>query len=233
MKIIHASDLHIGESPIVYSQLEKAIEEINKEKADLILITGDITHNGIHEEFEIAREYLKKFKNFLAVPGNHDSQNVGYEKFEKFINKRNFAKKIKGINIIGIDSTEPDLDEGHVGRDKYSWIEKNIKSFSIVMMHHHIIPVPGSGRERHTITDAGDFLKLITDKKTNLVLCGHKHTCNLWNLNETKILNTSTLSSIRTRGVGRGYNVIELDRNKIKSVEFKSLDSWCKNKRLF
>ena len=235
MKIIQLSDLHIGEHPKVNEYLEKAIDSVNNEKPDLILITGDITHEGIREQYQEAKQILKKIKYpWLAVPGNHDSKNVGYKKFEKFINKRNFSKKIKDIDLIGIDSSEPDLDEGHVGRDKYEWISKKVKSknFSVIMMHHHTIPVPGAGRERHMIIDAGDFLKEVTDQNVNLVLSGHKHVCNLWKIKNTIFLNASTASSVRTRGVSRGYNIIKIKNKKVTSINYKSLDTWSSNKKL-
>ena len=227
MKIVHASDLHIEDKQNVRGYIEKGLKAIKAEKADLILLTGDITDSGIYEEYRLAEKYLKGLKNWHAVPGNHDARNVGYERFEKFIHDRTFHEKIKGINLYGIDSSEPDLDDGHIGREKYEWLKERLDGgFSMIMMHHHIVPVPGAGRERHTIVDAGDFLKLVTDSNIDLVLCGHKHVCNLWKLNNTLIANTSTLSSERTRGMGRGYNVIEIEDEKVKSIKFKSLDSW-------
>ena len=135
--------------------------------------------------------------------------------------------------MIGIDSSEPDLDEGHVGREKYEWFSRKTNNmFTILMIHHHIIPVPGAGREKHMIVDAGDFLKEVTDSKIDLVLSGHKHVCNLWKLKDTIFLNAPTAGSMRTRGVGRGYNIIEIKNKKVASIKFKSLDSWSRDKKL-
>jgi Icc protein len=78
-------------------------------------------------------------------------------------------------------------------------------------MHHHLVPVPGTGRERNIVWDAGDMLALLTELKVSLVLCGHKHVPNVWQVGEMLLINSGTASSYRVRGYTRpSYNVIEI-----------------------
>src|SRR3712207_6897894 len=54
----------------------------------------------------------------------------------------------------------PDLNDGRVGREHYEFIRDSFARadewLKIFVIHHHLIPIPGTGRERNIIFDAGD-----------------------------------------------------------------------------
>ncbi len=78
-------------------------------------------------------------------------------------------------------------------------------------MHHHLVPVPGTGRERNIVHDAGDLLRVLANCGVDLVLCGHKHVPNVWRLEDMLIVNAGTCCTHRLRGKVRPcYNVIEI-----------------------
>ena len=80
------------------------------------------------------------------------------------------------------------------------------------MLHHHLLPVPGTGRERNIVNDAGDALECLQRAGVDLVLSGHKHVPYAWRLEDLFIVNAGTVSSSRLRGHGRPcYNVVEVD----------------------
>ena len=54
--IAHISDLHVGALAFQPDLLIKVIDEINEMNPDAVIITGDITENGYHMEFEKAAE---------------------------------------------------------------------------------------------------------------------------------------------------------------------------------
>jgi len=77
--------------------------------------------------------------------------------------------------------------------------------------------VPGTGRERNTVWDAGDVLALLPDMGVHIVLSGHKHVPFIWLLNGMLVVNSGTVSSYRLRGYVRpSYNVIEVDDIRIR-----------------
>ena len=52
---------------------------------------------------------------------------------------------MQGVRIVGIDSSEPDLNEGKVGRVHYDWIRREFESPSdlkVFVLHHHLLPIP-------------------------------------------------------------------------------------------
>jgi 3',5'-cyclic-AMP phosphodiesterase len=114
---------------------------------------------------------------------------------------------------VAVDSTEPDLDHGQIGRGRYGWIETEFAEpaeLRVFVLHHHLLPVPGTGRERNIVYDAGDAIECLQRAGVNLVLCGHKHVPYAWRLENLFVVNTGTVSSLRLRGKTRAcYNVVE------------------------
>jgi 3',5'-cyclic AMP phosphodiesterase CpdA len=85
------------------------------------------------------------------------------------------------------------------------------------VIHHHLIPIPGTGRERNIIFDAGDMLELLDEVGVDLVLSGHKHVPYSWKLEGMFIVNAGTASTTRLRGNTRPcYNIIEIEGSRVR-----------------
>ena len=219
--IAHISDLHCGETYFEPNLLERAISEVNDLRPDIVVCSGDLTTFGFRHEYHLAREYVNKIEceSLVVVPGNHDSRNVGYVHFEDLFGERNSVLRKGGVTIVAVDSTEPDLDNGQVGRGRYRWIEEQFTDESrlrIFVLHHHLLPVPGTGRERNVVYDAGDVIECLQRAGVHLVLSGHKHVPYAWRLENLFVVNTGTVSSLRLRGNTRPcYNVIEVSGSHV------------------
>ena len=162
--IAHLSDLHCGDPHFMPALLDRAIAEINDLTPDIVVCSGDLTTFGFRHEYAQAREYLNKIECdcLVAIPGNHDSRNVGWLHFEELFGERSSVVRKGAVTVVAIDSTEPDLDHGHVGRGRYKWIEEEFSApadLKIFVLHHHLLPVPGTGRERNVVYDAGDAIE--------------------------------------------------------------------------
>ncbi len=217
VRIAHLSDLHCGGPYFEPGLLERAIAEINELKPDIVVCSGDLTTLGFKHEYQVARQYVDKIEceALVVIPGNHDSRNVGYVHFEEMFGERNSVLRKKGVAIVAVDSTEPDLDHGQIGRGRYRWIEEEFAAepadLRIFVLHHHLLPVPGTGRERNVVYDAGDVIECLQRSGVQLVLSGHKHVPYAWRLENLFVVNTGTVSSLRLRGNTRPcYNVIEV-----------------------
>ena len=212
----HISDLHCGGPYFEANLLERAISEVNDLEPDIVICSGDLTTFGFKHEYQVARSYLDKLRceSIVVIPGNHDSRNVGYIHFEELFGERNSVLHKGAVTVVAVDSTEPDLDHGQIGRGRYRWIEEafaaNPAELRIFVLHHHLLPVPGTGRERNVVYDAGDALECLQRANVHLVLSGHKHVPYAWRLEDLFVVNTGTVSSLRLRGNTRPcYNVIE------------------------
>jgi 3',5'-cyclic-AMP phosphodiesterase len=219
--IAHISDLHCGEAYFERNMLERAISEVNELHPDIVICSGDLTTFGFRHEYKLARDYIDRIEceALVVVPGNHDSRNVGYIHFEELFGDRNSVLRKEDVTVVAVDSTEPDLDHGQVGRGRYRWIEEQFDDDSrlrIFVLHHHLLPVPGTGRERNVVYDAGDVIECLQRAGVHLVLSGHKHVPYAWRLENIFVVNTGTVSSLRLRGNTRPcYNLVEVSGSHV------------------
>lgn len=231
MKIVHISDLHFGEE-LIRKKVEKAIKQINEIEPDLVVITGDISCWGIHSEMRDAYETLIDLKpEIVAIPGNHDARNIGHEFFELYFGETKKHYKNDILSLIAADSTQPDLDDGYIGHDQKTWIESKIRNdrFNILALHHHIVPIPKTGRERNVLIDAGEMVELIVSGGITAVLSGHRHMPYSIKLMRTHIIHAGTLGSFKVLGMpDQNYNIIEIENEsislKLKFVDFGEIE---------
>ena len=218
LRIAHISDTHItgGEAYKSYAY-DLIVNEVNRGNFDFVIHTGDITNQGLREEYERASYELKKIQKPLVVlPGNHDVRNVGYELFEEFIGPRNGVFEFKDGVVIWVDSTIPDLSDGRIGGRKFRWLKERLEEYSdrkfkIVAAHHHLVPLPNTGRERNVLFNAGDVLDLLLRHDVTLYTCGHKHVPNVYRVEDLVVDNAGCTSCRKTRrGDVNSYNIITL-----------------------
>jgi 3',5'-cyclic AMP phosphodiesterase CpdA len=216
MRIAHISDLHYSKSWTFRPDLlHQCLTMVNAAEPDVVIITGDITDYGLSAEFEGVKHALEALESpYLIVPGNHDSRHEGYKKFERFFAPRFLTQKYDDYQFIGIDSSEPDLDEGHVGREQLKWMGQHLSETAIVFLHHHLVPIPNTGRERNVLVDAGEVLHLLDQSDVPLVLSGHKHVPWVWKLGRMVVSTAGTTSCERT-GVYQSFNIVELSAHRI------------------
>src|SRR4029079_10056115 len=156
--IAQISDIHCGGPDFVPTLMERADNEINDLDPDIVMCWGDRTMWGCKHECAVATGSLDQLAcdAFVVIPGNHDSPNVLYVHFEDMFGERNSVLRRGGVTVVAFDSTEPDLDHGQIGRGRYRWIEQQFADDSdlkIFVPHHHLLPVPGTGRERNVVYD--------------------------------------------------------------------------------
>lgn len=249
MRIAHISDIHCNYGTDFNEKVfDKAVKRVNKVDADIIFVSGDLTTDGLLSEYDLAKEKLKEIDGKLViVPGNHDERNLGWKLFPEFFGETDFIHKYDDINLVGLASSEPDRDDGRLGRGRHRLIEQAIKKndkMTVIGFHHHVIPVPNSGRETNIIEDAGETLDIILKNEVPLVLMGHRHVPYGVKIHNTLLVNAGTLSCNRTRAhFGNTFNIIDIEDDEIsvsvvnvadqkekKIIEFDLEDGCCTNK---
>jgi Icc protein len=223
--IAQLSDVHVGGARHREELLRVAIEEINAAQPDLVVVAGDLTDDGYPDQYPLAREALAGIAcpEVVYVPGNHDARNVGYLRFEDTFGVRDSRRRLEAggleVALVAVDSSKPDIDEGEIGREHYAWIEEGFAGESDLRMfvcHHHLVPVPGTGRERNQVLDAGDVLALLRRCGVDLVLSGHRHVPYVWPIAGMLLVHSGTVSTLRTRGFSHpAYNLITVESGRI------------------
>lgn len=163
LKIIHLTDIHYGSS-VDIDYIKKIVKLINKQKPDLVFLTGDFLDkrfNPNKKEIKKLKKEINKIESTLgnfAVNGNHDIKYLN--DFESIL-KENFTilnneekliyyKKNTPISITGFkDSTESDPN--------YDLLKNEVNYFRFVLIH-----------------EPDEFDK-IKDYNFNIMLSGHSH----------------------------------------------------------
>ena len=225
-KVIQISDVHFGDTTFSLELKSNLLAQLEDENPDLLIFAGDLTASGYAHEYEQALEFVDELKSITKthiVPGNHDARNVGLVHFENMISKRKFVHTDKNSNftIIGLDSSEADVSHGQIGRDQMDWLKSELAKIpedraKVVTFHHHIIPIPQTGRERNILLDSGDLMHILTENGVDFVLNGHKHVPNVWMLNNMVVLNSGTATTGKLRGNGyASYNQLEIKDGEV------------------
>ena len=229
MIIVQLSDLHVG-SQFQQDVFDTLVKEVNELKPDVIVITGDLTNEGLRKEYEQCKSLLEKFntKKIISISGNHDYRNTGYLLFKKYFPFETVNELNEDVVLVTLGTSRPDRNEGEVGYRQNLWLERTMKKYKdkvkILAMHHHLVAIPDTGSDQLTVVDAGDVLRTILDTGVDLVLCGHKHRPWVWNFGKLKVVNGGAATSERVRGLFENtYNIITISNKKLQ-VYLKIVD---------
>ena len=249
MRIVQISDLHMG-GLFKQNSFDTLVDEINNDlQPDVIIVSGDLTDDGLIFQFEQARRELQKFDcpKMIVFPGNHDYRHTGYLLFEEYFPgttpsnqvyefAKNKNKKLDSeVVLVTVGTAVPDRDDGEIGYRQNLWLNDNLARYNnrfqnngqritkIVAMHHHLISIPDTGYTNVVgISDAGDVLRTCLENEVDLVICGHKHRPWIWNLGNMRIAYAGTACSWRYRGIFKDtYNIIDIDKNNKINIEMK------------
>src|SRR3954466_13899215 len=135
--VFHVSDLHFG-WPAVPEQIDAIEEIIQREKFDVVAISGDLTQRSSAGEFQRAHAFIRdanKVSRVITIPGNHDVKwwlaPIGFgEKTKVYTNHRRFIDRnlepvlhVPGATFVGINTSHG------VTRRTLTW---NLRDLSII-----------------------------------------------------------------------------------------------------
>jgi len=243
MLLVQISDIHCG--PIFRKEtFSSAVREINEMSPEVVLVTGDLTEDGLMSEFKMAANELGKLKvgKVIYVSGNHDYRSTGYLLFREFFPFLQVTE-LEDAVITVLSSARPDRDDGEVGHRQNLWLERTLEKYKdkvkIVAIHHHVIPVPDTGADQTTVIDAGDVLRSLVKSKVDLVLCGHRHRPWRWKLEKMLVVHAGSVSCEKLRGFFlNSYNVINVKKKemeaklKVVNGEFVNFDEIVKRREI-
>lgn len=156
MLIAQISDTHIVErgrktanvAPMA-ENLARCVEHINQLtlQPDLVLITGDLTNNGLEAETAHAAEILRALRPpYYVVPGNHDDRVLLARIFgreacptesDAFIG---YVIESETVRLVAVDSTKPGAPGGEIDAERAAWLDRRLSEArtqpTLLFMHH-------------------------------------------------------------------------------------------------
>ena len=162
-----------------------------------LVVTGDLTHIGLPQEFNQARNWLQQLgdaKQVALVPGNHDAcvkapWRDTFQLWADYLTSDDAeaplfpSLRVRGsIAFIGLSSacpTPPFMATGTVGKEQLQRLPKLLDTtrdqglFRVIFIHHS--PLTATEKWRKRLTDAPALQAIIERCGAELVLHGHGH----------------------------------------------------------
>lgn len=191
MYIFHISDLHFDNSDKAVWRLRRLIDNIRKQDVspDMLLITGDITHQSDYASYGIVFEELKKLETpIFCITGNNDSSAGIIKALREYLPKHprpdmpnalQYVADEYPFRIIALDSFAPSVLSGNMDEERLTWLknklEDNPDKKPVLVMVHQFTPENALHRGHAPWFDS--FNKLIAEHNdtVRLVVSGHLH----------------------------------------------------------
>lgn len=169
---------------------------------DHTVVTGDLTHISLPQEFVQARAWLQTLgpaDRVTVVPGNHDcyvrtrwSESLGH--WEDYMRgdpggadlppETPFPLlRVRGpVAFIGLSTAVPSaplMATGRIGATQLARLEALLEALEgqallrVLLLHHP--PVPGEEKWRKRLVDAPQLCALLARRRVDMVLHGHRH----------------------------------------------------------
>lgn len=183
-RIAHLSDLHFGFHRAALA--EPLLDRVNRAGADLVVVTGDVTHRGRRGQYDQAAAFLSRIRApLMVVPGNHDVPlyNLAVRYLAPYAGFRRATgqdprpvRQAGGARVLGLNSVDPFavqrgiLRRGEVGRLVG---ELDPLAMNIVALHHpleHLAQV-----DKDLARHAPEALARLERAGAQIVLSGHLH----------------------------------------------------------
>ncbi|UHD16025.1 3',5'-cyclic-AMP phosphodiesterase [Thiocapsa bogorovii] len=148
--------------------------------ADALVLTGDLVHDESREGYRSLRRLLDRTDlPYYCIPGNHDSRPLMEELLGPAAVEPVAVRKLADWNLVFLDSTEPGLEGGRIGRARLAALDEVLApdpSPTVIFLHQHPIPVRSDWMDELSVED-GEELIAICDRhpQVRAVVCGHIH----------------------------------------------------------
>jgi len=210
--------------------LEQLCTAVKAERADQILLTGDLVHIGLEKEIQQAAAWLGELgpaEQVMLVPGNHDIYARGSEQnarhaWEKYLFQgtegpgQDFpvVRKLDGLHLIGLSTAcmtpvfiaSGRLGDGQLGKLRILLEQAaDEKQLACLLIHHP--PLPGMTSWRKALADADKLQAILEHYPPLLVFHGHLHHNREQQWGDSHIYCTAAASSVSDAS----YRVIDIE----------------------
>ena len=173
-------------------QLQKAIDWLLSDqlRLDAVIISGDLTQDGVVAEYLHLRQLLaplaKQMPVYLAL-GNHDHFENFMQVFSDYPgiaqatvqDALQYGVKIGNYQFLILDSLEQGNDQGHLNPQRLDWLNQQLQSSTdktVIVIHHPMIDIGNPLMDEMHLFESEAFGQIVEKyQHVELILCGHIH----------------------------------------------------------
>lgn len=196
MKLIHLTDTHfIPKGETLYGRdpsdaLSAAVEDINRHHsdADLMVITGDLTHWGEPDAFTHLAEVLAGLNCPLRLLiGNHDARDIFTKTFpEQPVDENGFIQSVRQTDVGHLIFLDTNLVGTHAGwfcETRRAWLDEKLRDAEaadapvFLFMHHPPFKIGLAPLDRISLQEPEEFAAVIDPYRARIrhLFFGHIH----------------------------------------------------------
>ncbi len=152
IKLIHVTDPHLtvpgtdlfGLDP--HERLDACLSHVEAQHgdADLLVISGDLTHDGEPPAYEaLARRLEQTSAPWRVLMGNHDDRSAFFAAFPNYTVRQGFVQEVVEVGatrVILLDTLQDGRTEGELCPERGEWLDRALVEAGerpvFIFMHH-------------------------------------------------------------------------------------------------
>lgn len=168
--------------------LRRCVADVNRQRPDVVIFTGDTVQHGRAEEYEILRILLEPLDPPLyVVPGNRDDKTVlrkslaGHPHLQDGGEFVQYTAELDGLRLVAIDTTLPGERKGRFCPARQAWLDGVLGAQpgrpAVLFLHHPPFDVGDHyvGGYRHPAEAAALAAIVGRHAQVAALVCGHVH----------------------------------------------------------
>ncbi|MEO0821596.1 MAG: phosphodiesterase [Pseudomonadota bacterium] len=192
LKLIQITDCHLmpeGERLFESdpaARLGEAIDSVIAEHADaaLVVLTGDLAHDGLPEAYRILRRELARLPMpWQLVPGNHDDRAALRDVFpEVEADAEGFLQTVRdlaGLRLLFLDTVDPGVHSGAYCAARRAWLAEALRGAdgrpACLFMHHPPMPIGIPRLDQYGLAEPEAFAGVLEGQPIRQIFFGHVH----------------------------------------------------------
>jgi 3',5'-cyclic AMP phosphodiesterase CpdA len=197
MILVQLTDLHVrplGLAAIRNSETnmltERALRAVRALviKPDAIVISGDLTNNGLAAEYAVLADMLGRIISLpvYVIPGNHDNREAlrsslghlpGVTSDPHFIQ---YTVDDMDVRLVMLDTVIPGSAAGELCEKRLAWLDATLAAEphkpTMVVMHHPPFTCGIRHMDQIALQNPADFVSVIAKHaQVKRIICGHHH----------------------------------------------------------
>jgi Icc protein len=187
--IAQITDLHLFDDPALnlkginteasFQAVLEAIANL-EQQPDLLLVTGDLTQDGVDASYQRLRYQLSHFPiPAYCIPGNHDSAKL-VQNFLADMAAVNRQLEWENWQILLLDSAAPGKVYGYLSDFTLQWLDQKLQAnpelHTLIALHHPAYAIGSEWMDLISLKNRDQFWQ-ICDRypQIKVVISGHAH----------------------------------------------------------